>query len=419
VTEVGSDDPTVADPAAGRAAPAPAADPTVAGPAAGRGAAAPAPAIEIRPVTGLPELRPGDDLAGLIAAAAPWLREGDIVVITSKAVSKVEGRLLAVPPDPVGRELARQAAIDAETVRLVASRGRTRIVQTRHGVVLASAGVDASNVRRDELALLPLDPDASASRLRAELRGRLGVTVAVVVSDTVGRPWRTGLTDIAIGIAGMSALVDLRGATDPYGNLLELTAVAVADEVAAAADLGKGKLTGIPAAVVRGVPTADDRRGARALVRPAAEDLFRLGTAEAIAAGRAAVAAQLAAPIRAFSDEPPPAETVSEAVPALPGCRFVPVPADQTDPVHGALGLPAPPGNSALLIVCVPEQAGPPGWYLAGVAVERYRAALAATGLAAAALGAPAASPVPLRAAVDLPAAWTPVVVLAVGRPLG
>jgi coenzyme F420-0:L-glutamate ligase len=243
------------------------------------------------PVHGIPELRPGDDLAGLVAAAAPWLRDGDVVVVTSKAVSKVEGRLVAVPPDPAGREAARQAAIEAETVRVVASRGRTRIVETRLGLVVASAGVDASNVRGDELALLPVDPDASAAALRSELRAERGVDVAVVVSDTFGRPWRTGLVDVAIGVAGMQAVVDLRGAVDGHGNRLEMTEVALADEVAAAADLGKGKLTGVPAAVVRGLSPVDDGRGSRPLLRPAADDLFRLGTAEAVEAGRRAALA--------------------------------------------------------------------------------------------------------------------------------
>jgi coenzyme F420-0:L-glutamate ligase len=252
--------------------------------------------VEVLPVYGLPELRPGDDLAGLLAGAAPWLRDGDIVVVTSKAVSKVEGRLLAAPADPSSREAARQAAVEAETVRVVATRGRTRIVETRHGLVLASAGVDASNVAADELALLPVDPDASAARLRAGLGTELNVDVAVIVSDTFGRPWRAGLVDVAIGVAGMPALVDLRGAIDSHGNRLEMTEIALADEVAAAAELGKGKLAGVPAAVVRGLSLVDDGRGSRPLLRPAAEDLFRLGTAEAVELGRREALAGMADP---------------------------------------------------------------------------------------------------------------------------
>jgi coenzyme F420-0:L-glutamate ligase/coenzyme F420-1:gamma-L-glutamate ligase len=375
---------------------------------------APVPAIEIRRITGLPELRPGDDLAGLLAAAAPWLRSGDIIVLTSKAVSKVEGRLLAVPPDPVGRELARQAAIDAETVRVVARRGRTRIVQTRHGIVLASAGVDASNVRRDELALLPLDPDASANRLRAELRGRLGIDIAVIISDTVGRPWRAGLTDIAIGVAGMSALADLRGAADSHGNLLEVTEVATADEVAAAADLTKGKLSGVPAAVVRGVSTVDDRRGSRPLVRAAGDDMFRLGTAEATAAGREALAAQLAGRVVGFGADRVPDERIVQALPTADGVRFMLVPEASADAVGAALPTPVPPGAATLVLVCVPAAAGPAGWYTAGATVERFRVALAADSLAGAVLGVPA-DPEPLRAALNLPPAWTQVTALAVG----
>jgi 8-oxo-dGTP pyrophosphatase MutT (NUDIX family) len=159
-------------------------------------------------------------------------------------------------------------------------------VQTRQGLVLAAAGVDASNVRAGELALLPVDPDASARALRDALHKSLGVDVAVVVSDTTGRPWRTGVVDVAIGAAGIRAVDDLRGAIDTHGLRLEMTEVAVADELAAAAELVKGKLSRVPAAVVRGLSPVDDPRGARALLRPSTDDLFRLGTAEAIEQGR-------------------------------------------------------------------------------------------------------------------------------------
>ncbi|HEY7103394.1 MAG TPA: coenzyme F420-0:L-glutamate ligase [Mycobacteriales bacterium] len=252
--------------------------------------------MRVLPVRGLPDFRPGDDRAGAIAAAAPWIEDGDVVVVTSKAVSKVEGRLLPAPADPVGREAARQRAVEAETVRVVATRGRTRIVETPQGLVLAAAGVDASNVRPGELALLPEDPDASASALRDELKAALGKTVAVVVSDTMGRPWRTGVVDVAIGAAGVRAVEDLRGATDTHGLRLEMTEVAVADELAAAAELAKGKLSAVPVAVVRGLSPVDDPRGARALLRPSADDLFRLGTAEAVEEGRRQALAGLADP---------------------------------------------------------------------------------------------------------------------------
>ncbi|HVE31484.1 MAG TPA: coenzyme F420-0:L-glutamate ligase, partial [Mycobacteriales bacterium] len=211
---------------------------------------------------------------------------------------------------------------EAETVRVVATRGRTRIVETPQGLVLAAAGVDASNVRSGELALLPVDPDASARALRDELKSALGRTVAVVVSDTMGRPWRTGVVDVAIGAAGVRAVEDLRGATDTHGLRLEMTEVAVADELAAAAELAKGKLTAVPVAVVRGLSPVDDPRGARALLRPSADDLFRLGTAEAVEAGRRA----------ALSDVDEPAPPVhADAVGLLAGWH------DQ-DPAQESLG---------------------------------------------------------------------------------
>jgi coenzyme F420-0:L-glutamate ligase len=248
------------------------------------------PRIEILPVLGIGELRPGDDLAAVIAEHTT-LQDGDVVVVTSKIVSKVEGRLIMLEStDPAAREAARQAAIDAETARVVARRGELRIVETHHGLVLAAAGVDASNVALDELALLPVDPDASAQLLRESLAERLDVEVGVIISDTMGRPWREGLTDAAIGVAGLTAVTDPRGQVDAYGNTLDVTRVAVADEIAAAADLVKGKLGGIPVAVVRGLAPdgklPDDGHGSRELIRSGADDLFRLGTAEAMALGR-------------------------------------------------------------------------------------------------------------------------------------
>ncbi len=260
-------------------------------------------AVEVLPVPGLPRFRPGDDLAGAIAAAAPWLRDGDVLVVTSKVVSKVEGRLVPAPSDPDARDARRRELVEQEAVRVLAARGRTLITENRLGIVQAASGVDASNVDGDELALLPEDPDASAAALRDALRDKRNVDVAVVITDTMGRAWRIGQTDVAIGSAGLTVVHRYAGARDEYGNELQITEVAVADEVAGAADLVKGKLTGLPVAVVRGLARADDGSTARDLVRPVDEDLFRLGTAEATAAGRReAVLARRS--VRAFADEP-------------------------------------------------------------------------------------------------------------------
>ena len=233
--------------------------------------------LEVHPVVGLGEIRPGDDLAGLLAAAFPY-QDGDVVVVTSKVVSKAEGRLVPAGDD---REGTRLQAVADETVRVVARRGTTTIAQTRHGLVMAAAGVDVSNVRPDEIALLPVDPDASAAGLRGRLQELTGRRLAVVISDTMGRAWRVGQTDAAIGVAGLAPLRDSRGTTDSHGQVLEVTEIAVADEIAAAAELVKGKADGVAAAVVRGLALADDGRTARALVRPADQDWFRLGTADA------------------------------------------------------------------------------------------------------------------------------------------
>jgi coenzyme F420-0:L-glutamate ligase/coenzyme F420-1:gamma-L-glutamate ligase len=255
------------------------------GPSVGAGPAQET-AIEILPVHGIGDVRPGDDLAELIAGAAPWLRDGDVLVVTSKIVSKAEGRLVDVPLGGPEREAARDEALAAETARPVARRGHTRIVQTHHGFVMASAGIDASNVDRSQLVLLPKDPDGSARALRSALRARTGVDVAVVVSDTMGRPWRVGLVDVALGAAGIEALRDHRGEQDAYGNELHLTQMAVVDELASAAELVKGKSDQVPVAVVRGMRagSTEDGAGAAVLVRGAEYDLFSMGTAEARAA---------------------------------------------------------------------------------------------------------------------------------------
>ena len=269
-------------------------------------------AVEILPVTGLPEFRPGDDLGAGIAAAAPWLRDGDVLVVTSKVVSKCEGRLVDAPDDPDARDKLRRKLVDAEAVRVLARKGRTLITENKLGVVQAASGIDGSNVDANELALLPVDPDASAATLRAGLRERLGVTVGVVVTDTMGRAWRNGQTDAAVGAAGLTVLHSYAGAVDRHGNELLVTEVAIADEIAAAADLVKGKLTAIPVAVVRGLPTgvvSDTGDTARHLIRPGTDDLFWLGTAEALELGRQQ--AQLVRrSVRQFADEPVPSQLI-------------------------------------------------------------------------------------------------------------
>ncbi len=242
-------------------------------------------ALTVFTLDGFGEITAGDDLASLIGAATDsCLVDGDILAITSKIVSKAEGRIVAAAD--------REQAITDETVRVVASRahpgGVTRIVENRQGLVMAAAGVDTSNTPNGVVLLLPIDPDASARAICTALRERTGLRLGVVITDTAGRPWREGQTDIAIGAAGLAVLEDLRGTVDASGNRLEVTVAAVADEIAGAADLVKGKTSGNPVAVVRGLGRlvgALDAVGARALQRPIATDMFRLGTAEAHAEG--------------------------------------------------------------------------------------------------------------------------------------
>ncbi|MGB8402925.1 MAG: coenzyme F420-0:L-glutamate ligase [Mycobacterium sp.] len=270
-------------------------------------------AVEILPVAGLPEFRPGDDVAAAIATAAPWLRDADVLVVTSKVLSKSEGRIVTSPTDPDERDALRRKLIDTEAVRVLARKGKTLITENAIGLVQAAAGVDGSNVDTTELALLPIDPDGSAAKLRADLRQRLGIEVAVVITDTMGRAWRNGQIDAAIGSSGLAVLHAYSGAVDKHGNELLVTEVAVADEIAAAADLVKGKLTGIPVAVVRGLSPVDDGSNGRTLVRAGQEDLFWLGTEEALALGRSQ-AQLLRRSVRAFSSDPVDPELIEAAV---------------------------------------------------------------------------------------------------------
>lgn len=235
------------------------------------------PGLTVFPVEGVPEVRPGDVLAELLVTAArergtPFERH-DCVVVTQKVVSKAEGRVVPLDPDDPD---ARRALIETESVRVLRRREELVISETRHGFVCANAGIDLSNVEDGHAALLPVDPDRSARRVRDGVRALAGVDVAVIVSDTFGRAWRVGLTDVAIGVAGLAAVVDLRGQLDAHGRELQVTEIALADEIAGAAELVKGKAANVPAVVVRGLDPSWFREGSgRELVRPPAEDLFR------------------------------------------------------------------------------------------------------------------------------------------------
>lgn len=268
--------------------------------------------LEVWAPDGLPEVAAGDDLAAVVLsglADGADLADGDIVVVTSKVVSKAEGRT---------RVGDRDAAIEEETVRVVALRGATRIVRNRLGLTMAAAGVDASNVAVGSIVLLPLDPDRSARVLRHEIRARTGVNVGVIVTDTAGRAWREGQTDIAIGAAGLVVAEDFAGRTDPHGNPLAVTLPAVADELAGAAELAQGKLAARPVAVVRGradlvLPPGDDGAGAASLVRPDGGDMFGWGAREAVVRALAGADAD-----RAPFGAPAPAEELAAALGRLP-----------------------------------------------------------------------------------------------------
>lgn len=320
------------------------------------------PHVTVMAVTGLPEISAGDDLAALVAdlTSAPLL-DGDIVVVTSKVVSKAAG--LSSVAD-------RTDLLPAHTDRVVARRGATAIVRTKQGLTLAAAGLDASNTPVGTVLALPADPDAEAAALRSDLHRLTGANVAVVISDTAGRPWRLGQTDIAVGVAGLTPLADLSGTSDPYGNVLAVTAPAVADAVAAAADLVQGKLARVPVAVVRGLAAmvlarGDHGPGAASLVRPEETDLFGWGAADAV---RAAVRRDDPDRHRGFprSDDPL-ADLIEDALAAA-----------DTDEVRLVPALDAG-GNEAAWDVVPVGAANDEALWQAGALVERLHALATAT----------------------------------------
>lgn len=332
--------------------------------------------LEVWAPDGMPEVGAGDDLAALVLAAlgtdgpgpadglVDGLADGDVLCVTSKVVSKAEGRTR--PGD-------REAAIDEETVRVVARRGPTRIVRTRHGLTMAAAGVDASNVAVGTVVLLPLDPDASARALRREVHERTGRNVGVVITDTAGRAWREGQTDIAVGAAGLLVAEDFAGRTDPHGNPLAVTLPAVADEIAGAAELAQGKLSARPVAVVRGradlvLPPGEDGPGAAALVRAEGSDMFGWGAREAVVRALAGDDSD-----RAPFGRPVDLATLQSAVGEIVG-RDRPMASTLSltfdgDPAHNELRLPRGSDRTAVAAVCFAHGWRLESWQDAGIDV--------------------------------------------------
>ena len=348
--------------------------------------------VEVVGLEGLAEIVPGDDLASILAPTltAAGIRDGDVVVVTSKIVSKAEGRLM--------RTDDRSSAIEGETVRVVARRGPAVIAETRHGFVCANAGVDASNVETGTVALLPLDPDGSAERLRAALDETPGIGVAVIITDTFGRPWRTGVVNVAIGCAGLPAVVDLRGRLDHRGRELDATVVALADEVAAASGLVMAKDARVPVAIVRGVNHLATSPGVAAdLIRPGAEDLFRASTLETIRSLGRSPGNEGAHPqsdaLDTFARQGlvEAIAACEEGSPSGPARRFVVI--DEGSTVHAILAStndePTRADDAGLLVALFLDgpqhDAGddPAEWWIAaGRSIETFAIAVASLGLA-------------------------------------
>lgn len=332
--------------------------------------------LQLFGVTGMGEVRPGDDLATRLVKALgandEHLRPGDILVISSKVISKAEGRTVAAH--------TREAQITAETVRPVAARrtphGVSRIVEAAAGPVMAAAGVDASNVVPGTVLLLPKDPDASARALRARLQELTGTTVGVIVSDTAGRAWRDGQIDFALGAAGVTVTDDLRGAVDTHGQPLEVTVRALVDELAAAADLVKGKLSGVPAAVVRGTPdlvTEEDGPGAAALLRPARTDWFRYGHIEAVRASLGVAAGVVEPPSIPPDDVPTRLSRALDVAEYASSVADLPV-LDPGSAFSSRMVLRSEKGDQAQLSV-ITDDPGPNDWLVLGALAARLQAA--------------------------------------------
>lgn len=365
--------------------------------------------VEIRPLEGIPEVRPGDDLAELLATALRDLNphDADVLAVTQKIVSKAEGRV--VP------EAEHAAAVQRETVRIVARRDDLVISETAHGFVCANAGVDISNVAGQMVTLLPGDPDGSAERLRSQLQGWLGVALSVVITDTFGRPWRNGVVNVAIGCAGLPSAIDLRGSTDHHGRTLDATIVALADEVSAAAGLVMTKAARIPAALVRGVDTTGAPPSpASVLVRPSDEDLFRESPLQALQASATAIQ---------LGDGPVPRKVLEEAIRIA---YASPSPVDHSSPrftvvtsdggrqiLARVAGDPSLAAVSTVVVPCIPRQHADDHLVAAGSTIRTLQLALRAQSIASSFNSVASSTLTSIGEALGVQEGWLPLGLLA------